>query len=126
MTDDMYIEQICKRMNEAVCKNLFGPTHQCCNFDIIEDINKCRDKLTILILCNNDDYDSIKAFLDNQEGYYEVIKTPYMEKGKVIIVEDEKLKIEILSRRRFKKLKKELYDECKSRGIELNHENNFS
>lgn len=123
MADDMYIDQICKKMNETVFENLFRSTCQSCNFDIIEDINKCRDKLTVLILCNSDDYDSVKAFLDNQEGYYEVIKTPYLESGKVIFVEDEKLKIEILSsRRRFKKLKKELYDECEKHGIKLKQE----
>lgn len=120
MTDSMYIEQIYKRMDKAVLDNLFGPTHQSCNSDIIDDIYKCLDKLTILIFCNIDDYDTIKEFLDNQEGYYEVIKTPYLENGKVIFVEDEKIKIDILSgRRRFKKLKKELCDECEKHGIKL-------
>lgn len=71
--------------------------------NLLKELQKMRDKLTNVLFCNPNDYDLLKESLDKQPGFWELIKMPAVEKGKVVFVEDGKTKIEILQRKRFKK-----------------------
>lgn len=66
------------------------------NFNIIDDIHNAIDNLTDVILCNPLDFEIVKSGADKVDGFYEVIKCSHVEKGKVIIVTDKKIKKYIL------------------------------
>lgn len=122
-TFDKFNREFIRNMENRMFEQLVGPTSQTVDFDPVEEINRTIDSLTTLIICNPDDYFYLKEFLDKQKGYYELIKDSNLEKGKVMLVEDENLKMEALKKKR--KLKKEWKKLCKEYekiGIKLNTE----
>lgn len=68
--------------------------------DFVEEIRKMQDKLTTVILCNPDESERLIKEAENVNGFYEIIDCAYIEKGKAIIVMDEKLKLSFLSAKR--------------------------
>lgn len=72
----------------------------------LADILGVRDRLTTVLLCNLDDYDLFKEELDKQPGFYELIKSSYIENGKIILIKDENLKLKLLKQKRKNKILK--------------------
>lgn len=64
--------------------------------NVIDELNNMRDSLTTLIFCNPYDFEIVKNWVDKAEGIYEVVKQPYVEKRKIIIVTDKELKKSML------------------------------
>lgn len=96
---DEHIKQVQSRITENSFYKMTGTT-DFQESNILEDLKKIRDELTNALFCNTDDYDLLKEALDKQPGFYELIKTPYVESGNAILVTDKRLKMEILRQRR--------------------------
>lgn len=72
----------------------------------INDMLDARDRLTKVLFCNPDIYDCLSKALEKEPGFYEIIGVPHMESGQVILITDEKLKMELLRQRRKMKISK--------------------
>lgn len=120
---DKFNREFMINMENRMFEQLVGPTSQTADFDPVEEINRTIDSLTTLIICNPDDYSYLKEFLGKQDGYYELIKDSNLEKGKVMLVEDENLKMKALKKKReLKKKWKKICKEYEKIGIKLNTE----
>lgn len=63
----------------------------------IDEIHRMIDKLTTVILCNDDEQEELQALADKESGFYKMIGIPYIEKGQAVIIKDENLKMNFLS-----------------------------
>lgn len=97
-------QEISKMFDEEIRKNLFSSFEQCKaetrEVNPIDEIYRMRDKLTTVILCNDDVQEELQALADKESGFYKIIGSPYIEKGQAVIIKDENLKMNFLSANR--------------------------
>lgn len=90
-----------KMFDEEIRKTLFSLFEQCKTetreVNLIDEIYRMKDKLTTVIICNSDEQEELQALTGKENGFYKMIGSPYIEKGKVIIIKDENLKMNFLS-----------------------------
>lgn len=94
-------QEMNKMLDEEIRKTLFSSFEQCKTetreLNPIDEIHRMMDKLTTVILCNDDEQEELQALADKERGFYKMIGSPYIEKGKAIIIKDENLKMNFLS-----------------------------
>lgn len=73
--------------------------------NLIDEINRMKDKLTTVIICNSDEQEELQAAANKESGFWKIIGVPYIEKGQAVIIKDEKLKMSILQGERIKNKK---------------------
>lgn len=104
---DTITDRMRKSIDEAMEKDIFSQFPQFNTkpkeIDVIEEIKGITDKLTTVILCNSSECDKLQTLADKASGFYKIIGSPYIEKGKTLIIEDEKLKRTFLQIERNKK-----------------------
>ena len=90
--------------DEEIRKTLFSSFEQCKTetreVNPIDEIYRMRDKLTTLLLCNTNEEEAVKKGMESLDGFWEVIGVPYVEKGQIVIVKREDLKMVLLSANR--------------------------
>lgn len=99
-----FMEDIEKHIDDEMRKHIFSHFPQ---FDIspkeinlIDEIYRMRDKLTTLLLCNKNEEEEVKKKTESLDGFWEVIGVPYVEKGQIVLVKREDLKMVLLSANR--------------------------
>lgn len=99
-----FIEDIEKHIDDEMRKHIFSHFTQ---FDtspkeinLIDEIYRMRDKLTTLLLCNKNEEEEVKKKTESFNGFWEVIGVPYVEKGQIVLVKREDLKMVLLSANR--------------------------
>lgn len=93
-------QEMRKMFDEEIRKTLFSSFEQCKTetreVNPIDEIHRMIDKLTTVILCNDDEQEELQALADKESGFYKMIGSPYIEKGQVAIITDENLKMLLL------------------------------
>ena len=94
-------QEMNKMLGEEIRKTLFSSFEQCKTetreVNPIDEVHRMIDKLTTVILCNDDEQEELQALADKESEFYKMIGSPYVEKGKAIIVKDETTKKALLS-----------------------------
>lgn len=94
-------QEMRKVFDEEIRKTLLSPFEQCKTekreANPIDEIHRMIDKLTTVILCNDDEQEELQALADKESGFYKMIGIPYIEKGQAVIIKDENLKMNFLS-----------------------------
>lgn len=97
-------QEMSKMFDEEIRKTLFSSFEQCKTEkredNLIDEIYKMRDKLTILLLCNINEEEKVKKKTESLDGFWEVIGVPYVEKGQIVHIKREDLKMVLLSANR--------------------------
>lgn len=100
----LFVEGIGKRMDDEARKNILSHFPQ---FDtnpkginVLNDIYRMIDKLTILLLCNTHEEETVKKQTESLGGFWEIIGVPYVERGQVVLIKREDLKMVLLSANR--------------------------
>lgn len=94
-------QEISKMFDEEIKNTLFSSFGQCKEetreINPIEEIYRIKNRMTTVILCNSDEQKELQALADKESGFYKMIGSPYIEKGQVLIIKDENLKMSFLA-----------------------------